>query len=208
MIRKLFAFLLRLYLWNIAGIFFVAIGLFLFADRNFDERDWFQLVILFFVPLAAPLGFFFVQAARAMIGWAGDSRRDIGEVISSAKQVKSERIKRPTDRDESIHGLTESNYPKRRLPRLHWMNIFLGVISVLALKKATSLANSPNVTFIGDVSGGEATVVGVRPKGSSWVVTIQVRQSHMASSVIHTQKITKITREFAIGSMRFGVFWP
>jgi len=208
MIRKLFAFLLRLYLWNIAGIFFVAIGLFLFADRNFDERDWFQLVILFFVPLAAPLGFFFVQAARAMIGWAGDSRRDIGEVISSAKQVKNERIKRPTDRDESIHGLTESNYPKRRLPRLHWMNIFLGVISVLALKKATSLANSPNVTFIGDVSGGEATVVGVRPKGSSWVVTIQVRQSHMASSVIHTQKITKITREFAIGSMRFGVFWP
>ena len=208
MIRKLFAFLLRLYLWNLAGIFFVLIGLFLFANRNFEERDWFQLVILLFVPLAAPVGFFFVQGARAMIGWAGDSRRDIGEVISSAKQVNSERIKQRTDRDESIHGLTDSNYPKRRLPRLHWMNIFLGVISVLALKKATSLANSPNVTFIGDVSGGEATVVGVRPKGSSWVVTIQVRQSHMASSVIHTQKITKITREFAIGSMRFGVFWP
>jgi len=83
-------------------------------------------------------------------------------------------------------------------------------VGAFALSKVNSLSNPPSVWFEGcSLGGGDAQVVGVKPRGSRWEVSLRIKQSHMPSSAYSnaTHTIDKGTVGFYLGSLKFGVKW-
>lgn len=174
-------FLEKLYFYNFWGLAITLTIVLLFSDRPMETNDWIELVIFLFIPLAAPIGWFFVKLLPQ------------GMSVSTTSEGESDK-NRDINEDES---LTSNSVSKAGL-----LGLALGAV---AYSKAKKLANPPTVWFQDCPLGGHAEVVSVVPNGKRWLVTARVRQHHMPIYSTVNFEIGNNSSGYSLGSIHFGI---
>jgi hypothetical protein len=177
-----------------------------------EKEDWMGFLVALFIPIAAPIGYFFFKIFPEGMAWSfNETKRDVQEIQKDLKNLpKRSAVKiKPAINSEgssaaSGKGKESSSSKKKKTSKSGLFGMALGA---LALSKANKMANAPQVWFAGDSLGGDAQVLGVRPKGKNWEVRLRIRQSNMPTYSEKTHVINKSSSGFSLGSMKFGVSW-
>jgi hypothetical protein len=205
---KFVRWLARVYVWNFYGVLVLLLIILVFGVRAMETRDWVHAGLSLFIPVAAPIGYFFLGVVpKASVDIITRFSGDVKQIGVAAVELKRVRRLRPKI---SAGSPTEESIPswlKKKISNISWAAFAAIGISLLSLKRSAKLGAAPSVYFEGDPNGAIATVVSVRPKGSGWIVLVRCSQSKSGPSSMQKVTVSKLTREFNLGSMKFRVIW-
>lgn len=205
-------FLKKLYIYNFWGIVILLVVVLTFSDRPMEKEDWMDALVALFIPIAAPIGYFFLKIFPEGMSWSfKETKSDVQEIQKDLKNLPKRSASKiePASNVESssVASVEGKQKPSSKKKKISKSGLFGIVLGALALSKANKAVNAPQVWFEGDSQGGDAQVLGVRPKGKNWEVRLRIKQSHMPSYSERSHVINRSASGFNLGSMKFGVSW-